>query len=296
MSTDPAAVATALPAPTLPVRVTAAICGFVISGSTSLLGSSQASSAAKQASDNSLAMYEQTRSDLSPYTTTGQGVLGDLSSVATSGLTGGGPDYVTQASQNLPGQMTQAELEKTPGYQFNLSQGLKATQAAAAAKGLGVSGAALKGAATYATGLADSTYQNQFNNAQQRFSDYLSLNTSQQGNLLNQFNRLYNTASLGENAAAQTGTTGASLNNASSNALISAGQSAGAGTVSAGNALSNAANNYAGYNYWAGQSGGTSGYGGPSQGTLNSIASAASGAGASGNAYVDPATGLTNLY
>lgn len=240
-----------------------------LSAGTSLLGSSQASSAAKQASDNSLAMYQQTRSDLSPYTSTGQGVLGDLSSVATSGLTGGGPDYVTQASQNMPGTLTEAQLEQVPGYQFILGQGLKSTQSANAARGLGVSGAALKGAATYATGLADQTYQNAFNQQQQKFSDYLSLNQSQQGNLLNQFNRLYNTAQLGENAAAQTGSTGASLNNASSNALISAGQSAGAGTVSAGNALSNAANQYAGYNYWAGQSGGAGGYQGTGTGTAS---------------------------
>jgi hypothetical protein len=90
------------------------------------------------------------------------------------------PGVPTFANANLPNApnlpsapppMTQAQLEATPGYQFNLSQGLKATQSAAAAKGLGVSGAALKGASTYATGLADSTYQNQFNNAQQIYSD-----------------------------------------------------------------------------------------------------------------------------
>jgi len=90
------------------------------------------------------------------------------------------PGAPTFETANLPGAptlpgapppMTQAQLEATPGYQFNLSQGLKAAQSAAAAKGLGVSGAALKGASTYATGLADSTYQNQFNNAQQIYTD-----------------------------------------------------------------------------------------------------------------------------
>lgn len=82
------------------------------------------------------------------------------------------------AAPDAPAQMTQAQLEATPGYQFNLSQGLAATQNSAAARGLGVSGAALKGAATFATGLADSTYQQQFNNQlanfgvqQQRFAD-----------------------------------------------------------------------------------------------------------------------------
>lgn len=55
-------------------------------------------------------------------------------------------------------------LEKTPGYQFAKQQGLQATQNSFAAQGLGQSGAALKGAASFATGLADQTYQSQFDN------------------------------------------------------------------------------------------------------------------------------------
>ena len=53
---------------------------------------------------------------------------------------------------------TMAQLKATPGYQFTLGQGLQSTQNAAAARGLGISGAALKGAANYATGLAQNTY------------------------------------------------------------------------------------------------------------------------------------------
>ncbi|MDE1896031.1 MAG: hypothetical protein KGH91_03030 [Rhodospirillales bacterium] len=58
---------------------------------------------------------------------------------------------------------TMAQLEQTPGYQFALQQGQEATQNGYAARGLGVSGAALKGAANYASGLADQTYTNQAN-------------------------------------------------------------------------------------------------------------------------------------
>lgn len=64
----------------------------------------------------------------------------------------------------LSGGMTQEFLESTPGYQFIKNQGLQGVTNAAAARGLANSGAALKGAAAYATGLADQTYQNQFNN------------------------------------------------------------------------------------------------------------------------------------
>lgn len=60
----------------------------------------------------------------------------------------------------LPINMTQEQLEATPGYQFTKNQGLKAVQNSAAARGLGSSGMAQRGAAEYVTGLADSTWQN----------------------------------------------------------------------------------------------------------------------------------------
>jgi hypothetical protein len=59
-------------------------------------------------------------------------------------------------------------LESTPGYKFTLDQGLQATQNSYAAQGLAQSGSALKGAAQYATGLANATYE-------QRLGDYLKL-------------------------------------------------------------------------------------------------------------------------
>jgi hypothetical protein len=151
--------------------------------------------------------------------------------------------------------MTEAQLQATPGYQFNLSQGLESTQNAAAARGLGVSGASLKGAATYATGLADSTYQNQFNNAQTNMQDYLNLNTGQQANAMNQYNQLAGTAGIGENAAAQTGVAGTQSAAAAGNYLNAAGQATAAGTVGVGTAATNAANNYVSYNLLQGLTG-----------------------------------------
>ena len=74
-----------------------------------------------------------------------------------------GNDLINTSQQNVafnPINMTQAELEATPGYQFTRNQGLKAVQNSAAARGLGSSGMAQRGAAEYATGLADTTWQN----------------------------------------------------------------------------------------------------------------------------------------
>jgi hypothetical protein len=83
---------------------------------------------------------------------------------------------------------TEADVKNMPGYDFLLSQGLKATQNSAAARGLGVSGTAMKGAANYATGLAD-TY----------WKDLLAARTGQFNDAGNLFTNTYNMRNLGGN-------------------------------------------------------------------------------------------------
>jgi hypothetical protein len=219
----------------------------LIGGITSMLGSSKAASAAKDAANQAQQRYIQTRSDLQPYNTAGQAALPTMNALAMD-RTGGGPDYVSRADAMMPGQMTQAELEATPGYKFTLDQGIKAATGSAAARGLGVSsGGALKAITGYATGLANSTYKDQFNIAQQRFSDVLGLNTAQQGNVTNQFARASNIASLGENAGAQTGSIGSSLAGTSASMINQAGIDTAAGIKGIGNAATGAAQNYLDY-------------------------------------------------
>jgi hypothetical protein len=229
--------------------VASAIIGSAVIGAgTSLLGSSESSSASKSAANTQLSMYNQTRSDLAPYNTIGQTAATNALNLATGSPTGGGPDYVSQAASNVPGTMTQAQLEQTPGYQWQMSQGLKAVQSAAASRGLGVSGASIKGGATYATNLADSNYETQFNNQQSRFGDYLNLNTGQQTNLSNQFQRLNSLSSLGESAASQTGQYGTSAASTAGNYINQSGLATAAGTTGVGSAATSAANNYTSYN------------------------------------------------
>jgi hypothetical protein len=222
-----------------------------------------ASGAATQAADLQEQQYQTTRGDLAPYTSVGVNALEQLQASNNKGWYAGYPNYLAVAGQNVPPMMTQEELEKTPGYQFNLSQGLKSTQSAAAARGLGVSGAALKGAATYATGLADSTYQNQFNNKQTIFGDYLNMDTAVKNNANNAFDMYLKTAQLGEGAAAATGVQGTAAAANAGNYLNQAGQATAAGTVGAGNALSSGINNYLAYSAFTnatGSGGGTGGY------------------------------------
>jgi hypothetical protein len=222
----------------------------LIGGITSMIGSSKAASAAKDAANLANQRYTTTRGDLAPYNTAGQAVLPTMNALAMD-RTGGGPDYVSRADAMLPGTMTQAELEQTPGYQFTLAQGLRAAQGTASARSLGLSGGATKGAIGYATGLASSTYKDQFNIQQQRFSDVLGLNTAQQNNVTNQYSRASGLATIGENAGAQTGSIGATLAGTAGNYLNQAGVDTAAGYSGVGNALAGGVQSYLGYKNYA---------------------------------------------
>lgn len=208
--------------------VAAAVIGSAVVGgvATSMSSSNAAGAqthAADQANATAQAQYAQTRSDLNPYNQ-----VGTRAALGLNALTGMGESDALSSSLMQPFNMSQADLAKTPGYQFTLSQGLKAVQNSAAARGLGQSGAALRGAADYATGLADNTYQNQFNN-------YVT-------NQTNQYNRLMGLAQLGENSAAQTGAFGTQTAANIGNNLIGAGNAQGAAAMATGNAFSNGAN------------------------------------------------------
>lgn len=206
--------------------------GSVAASSISASGASNAAKTQANAANSAEAeqqyMFDTTQNNLQPYMQTGQ-----LANTALQNATGLNSDNPLASSLLSPITMNEPQLQQTPGYQFNQTQGLKATQNAAAARGLGVSGAALKGAATYATGLADNTYQNQFNNAVT--------------NQTNQFNRLQGLAAGGQNAAAGLGgiatNTGANIASTISGAgnAIAGSQIAGSNALASG--LSGAANN-----------------------------------------------------
>ncbi len=204
---------------------TAAAIGLGAAGLVGSMGASQTqanaatqaaqtqANAATQASNNTLAQYQQTRADLQPYTNTGY----DANKLMDQSVNNG--------SLTAPVSLTESQLEQTPGYQFNLTQGLKATQNSAAARGLGISGAAMKGAAGYATGLADSTYQNQFN-------DYQTQQT-------NAYNRLMGATQLGQNSAATAGAQGLNATQNANNYLTGGAAASAAGTMGAANAYAN---------------------------------------------------------
>lgn len=235
---------------------TAIIGASVIGGATMAVASSSAASkaaaaqtnAANQANATQREFYNQTRADLQPYNEQGTKAYSTLNDLL--GVTSGGDSAAIQKT-----------LEGLPGYQFTRDQGLKATQSGYAARGLADSGGALKGAANYTTGLANSQY----------------------GTYVNQ---LQASANLGESAAAKTGQFATDTGSGIAANTIGAGNAQAAAANATGKAISNGVNTSLGgylYSLNNGLINGQQGGGGASTGTNDWYGSQGSGMYSGGN-------------
>lgn len=210
---------------------TAILGAGALSAGSSIFGASSAANAQEQAANNAtnaqLQMFQQTQQNLQPFINKGN--------KAENMLMGQLP------SLTAPITMDQKTLLGTPGYQFNLSQGLKGVQNGATARGLGVSGASMMGAANYATGLADSTYQNQFNNAlaNKQFT----------------YNSLMGPSTLGANAASGLASAATSTGQSIGSNMIGAGNAQAAADMSMANGVSGGINNALGAYLYASKNG-----------------------------------------
>lgn len=107
----------------------------------------------------------------------------------------------------------QAYLESLPGYKFVRDQGMQGVTNQMAAKGLGgASGAFGKGLARFVTGLANTTYGDQIN-------------------------RLMSAATMGQNAAVQTGSAGLNATSNAGSALLGGAAASAAGRIGSANQL-----------------------------------------------------------
>jgi hypothetical protein len=195
--------------------------GAAMSSSASRSAASKQADAANYAADLQQQQWEQTQNNLQPYMSLGTQYIPQLQSALSN------PALTQQFTAP-----TEAEATASPGYQFTLNQGLKSVQNSAAARGLGSSGAAMKGAATYASGLADSTYNDVYNRALQTYNT--NYNTAS-----NNANRLQSVVGSGQNAAAGLGSLGAQTANSIGNTLTSAANASASGQIGSANALSN---------------------------------------------------------
>lgn len=190
--------------------------------------------AANQAATIQQQQYQQTRGDLAPYRAIGE----DASARLTKKLT-----ELTE-----PISIDPNVLQDSDYYKFALTQGQKAVQNAAAARGLGKAGAALKGAASFAKGLATDTYKTAF--------DMENINRT------NAYNRLKALIDTGAGAAGAGGALGEKAAYNTGTALVGAGNAEAAAQNKIGNAISNLTNNLSGYAMYQGM------YGNPSSGNI----------------------------
>jgi len=108
--------------------------------------------------------YTAQKNYLNPYAQMGNAALARQSDLL--GLSGntGAAGYGTYGPGSSFGM---TELAQDPGYQFRLQQGQRGLDNSVAARGMNLSGAALKGATAYNSGMASQEY----GNAYQRYMD-----------------------------------------------------------------------------------------------------------------------------
>lgn len=213
--------------------IAAAIAGAAVVGAVgSNLAAGTQASAQEQAANTQAGMFNTIVGQEQPFLQGGYSAESTLNQLlGTSSPTGANG---TAAGTNLPGgyltqtfNPTQQQLENYPGYQFSLQQGGQAVRNADT-PGLGaLSGAALKDLMGFNQGLAQSYYNNYFNQFQ-----------TQQSNI---FNRLSGIAQLGQNAAGNLGSAGTQLGTGIAQAQAAAGGSQAAGIVGTANAISGSA-------------------------------------------------------
>lgn len=207
--------------------------GAVASAGASIYGSSKAADAQQQAAQSGNALlqgqYNTNSTNLAPWMQGGARSF-DTVNMLTGNYAGGNP---LTSPLTSPFNPTMQQLEQTPGYQFTLDQGLKGVQNSYAAKGLGSSGAAMKGAGDYASGLASNTYQQQFQN-------YWNQNKSI-------YDMLTGQSTAGLQAASALASGGNALAQGQSNNVVGAGNAQAAAYNTMGSSLGNAAQGIAGY-------------------------------------------------
>lgn len=119
-----------------------------------------------------------------------------------------------------------ADFEADPGYKFRLEEGMKALNNSMAARGMGISGANMKGALRYGQDMGSQEYQNAFNRYQ--------INRS------NQLNPLQSLMGAGQTSANTLTTEAGNLGRGIADAQLQAGNARASGYVGTANAISNA--------------------------------------------------------
>lgn len=182
---------------------------------------------AQRVSDMQQKQYQQTREDLSPYRAIGEDASGRMT---------------TRLSElTTPISVKPQDFLDSDYYKFLENQGTRGVQNSAAFRGLGKSGAALKGTAAFLKGL----------NSQEWMNNFQMQNTNQ----TNAFSRLKSLIDTGAGAATGTGALGEKAAYNSGTALTGGANAEAAGINRIGSSVAGLANNIGGYAMYQGMYG-----------------------------------------
>ena len=195
----------------------AVVVGSVVSSQASKSAAGTQAASADQAAQLQQQQYEQTREDQMPFLEAGVSALNKLAPLA----------------ENYQ-KFGQAQFEQDPGYAFRLSEGQKALDRSAAARGGLISGSALKAAQRYGQDLGSQEYTNAFNRYQTERNA--------------QLNPLQSLAGVGQTTAQNLGQAGQNMATNVGNAYMGGANAQAAGTIGQANAINQGLSSYMNYN------------------------------------------------
>jgi hypothetical protein len=210
---------------------------FIVPAAVSLFSASQNRSAASQASDAATQgaersqalqyqMFQEQKALQEPFRQAGVNALAKMQ----------------EQYSGMPAAFTgQVNLGQDPGYAFRLSEGQKALDRSAAARGGLISGGAMKAAQRFGQDMGSQEYQNAYNRALTGYNANVSREATG-------YNRLASMAGVGQTSAntltGAAGTYGSNVGNAMANQGINAGNAGMAGTRAMTSAYGDIANLY----------------------------------------------------
>jgi hypothetical protein len=233
----------------------------LIGGSAAKSAASTQSAAADRAAELQNQQFQQTREDYAPYREAGYNALAQLQKTAG----------------NVPGafKFGAGDYQADPGYAFRLSEGQKALDRQAAARGGLISGGALKAAQRYGQEMGSQEFGNAYNRA------LTSYNTG-----VSSENQLYNRqaalAGIGQTATGQVAQAGQNYANTAGNLMTGGAAAQAAGQVGMANAITGGLGTYLNYSQGNALTNALRGYGGTSNASAVTNPYFAPGAGTGG--------------
>ena len=197
---------------------------------TQAAAASEAADVQKQVADQQVAlqreMFEKTREDQAPYRTAGYNALAEMQRTAG----------------NVPGafKFGAGDYQADPGYAFRLSEGQKALDRQAAARGGLISGGALKAAQRFGQEMGSQEFGNAYNRALTGYNTGVASENQL-------YNRQAGLAGIGQTATNLVGQAGQNYATSAGNLMTGAGAAQAAGRVGAANAVTGGLGTYLNY-------------------------------------------------